>query len=472
MQQTNSMKRFEEAALGLVEKHKIPGTAVGIARNGQLVYEKGFGYRNIDKQLPVTPDTVFGIGSITKSMTCVAILQLQEAGKLNVHDPVKKYLPEFSTKDVDKTNRMTIHHFMTHSAGLPPLSSLVYAMKRSMEIDPSVKDYSGLQVEGVEQGPIDTYEQLMEFIDKQEFELLGEPGTRFSYSNDSYALLGAIITRVSGQSYESYMKEFMFEPIGMTQTAFLVEELNEEAIITMSYAADKEENGQKKVYEAPIWWDATSMRAAGFVKSTVRDMLRFAEVFRNGGLVEDKQILTEESVKAIITPYIETQPGRYYGYGLMITPDYNGATLIEHGGNLKAIAAQMSIIPEKGITGVVLTNLAAVPASTIMEYGLNDFQGLPVNSGFDIDEYDLSQEQLEAYAGEYVSSEGMKVTIGFNDRKPTFTSQGEVYPIKAITENSFLAVVNDMKEMITIINGGNGEIWGISYHFREFPKRK
>src|SRR5699024_6426158 len=129
------------------------------------------------------------------------------------------------------------------------------------------------------------------------------------------------------------------------------------------------------VYEAPVWWDAPAMRAAGYLKSTAHDMLRYTEIFRNAGVVDDVRILSEESVKQMTYPYIETDPGKYYGYGLMITPDYYGNTLIEHGGNLKAIASLMTIIPELGVTGIVLTNLAGVPATTLLMGALNVYQG-------------------------------------------------------------------------------------------------
>ena len=163
-----NLKAFEEAGQKITEKHKIPGTSVAIAEAGEILYHKGFGFRHVDDGLPVTENTVFGIGSITKSFTCVAIMQLQEVGKLNVHDPVSKYLPEFNVKNKEAIKDITIHHFMTHTAGLPPMSSLFYAMKRSLDLDPTVKNYPGLNINVEDHGPIDTYEQLMQFIDEQD----------------------------------------------------------------------------------------------------------------------------------------------------------------------------------------------------------------------------------------------------------------------------------------------------------------
>ena len=465
-----NLKAFEETGQKLMEKHMIPGTSVAIAQEGEIVYHKGFGFRNLDDSMPVTEDTVFGIGSITKSFSCVAIMQLQEAGKLNVLDPVIKYLPEFNVNNEEALKQITIHHFMTHSSGLPPMSSLFYAMKRSMDIDPSVQNYPGLKIDQENHEPIDTYEQLMQFIADQDFELLGEPGTQFSYSNDAYALLGTIIERISGKSYEQYVYDHILTPCGMEYSYFMIEEYGDYENITTCYAEDRSD-GTKRIVAAPIWWDSPSMRAAGFLKSTARDMLMYAEIFRNAGVVNGKRILSEESVKEMVKPHIQTQPGRFYGYGLMITPDYFGTTLVEHGGGLKAISAQLSILPEKGVSGVVLTNLAGVPAARVMQLAFNAYGGREVEaSHISFEEYEIGKERLEQYQGEYESNEGMKVSIVIKDGKPVLFSQNVEIPIMFVKENVFIAYVNDSTEIAEILVDDNNVPCGISYHFRKFPK--
>src|SRR5699024_6969141 len=154
------------------------------------------GYRDVDEQLPVTADTVFGIGSITKSFTCVAIMQLQEEGKLSVNDLVTTYLPEFKTPDIHKTNKITIHHLMTNSSGIPPLATLFGELKKSMEADPDVAETKEekektkkLKEYLADLSPVETKEELLEEISNAEYEFLGEPGEQFSYSNDCFALL-------------------------------------------------------------------------------------------------------------------------------------------------------------------------------------------------------------------------------------------------------------------------------------------
>ncbi|WP_409300207.1 serine hydrolase domain-containing protein [Peribacillus sp. SCS-155] len=465
-----NMKAFEEAGNELTEKYMIPGTSIAIAQDGEAVYHKGFGFRDVEEALPITPDTVFGIASITKSFSCVAIMQLQEAGKLGVHDPVIKYLPEFKIKDEEALNKITIHHFMTHSSGLPPMSSLMYAMKRSMDNDPSVPNYPGLEIDQDGHGPIDTYGELMQYIANQEFELLGTPGTQFSYSNDAYALLGAIVEQVSGQSYEQYVYDHILAPCGMENSFFTIGEYGDYDNITTCYAEDASD-GTKRIISAPIWWDAPSMRAAGFLKSTAKDLLKYAEIFRNAGIVNGNRILSAESVKEMTKPHIQVQPGRYYGYGLMITPDYFGTKLVEHGGALKAISSQLSILPEKGVTGVVLTNLAGVPAARLMQLALNAYEGREVGaSHISFKEYEISQVLLEQYQGEYQSNEGMKVALEFREGKPVLSSQNSDIPISFVDERTFVAHVNDSIEIAEILVDESGQPYGISYHFRQFPK--
>ena len=458
---------FEKNAKKLITKYMIPGVAIGLAQNAISIYEKGFGFRNIDNQLPVTMNTVFGIASVTKSFTCIAILQLQEAGKLSVQDPVVKYLPEFSTL-TNATDKMTVHHFMTHSAGLPPLPTILYANKKSMDTNQS--EYSDFKNNDSNQKSIHDYEQLMEFISQLEFDLLGEPGSEFSYSNDSYALLGAIIERVSGVPYERYIKENILLPAGMVNSCFLFEELQSNKNITSLYASRKKDN-EAEIYEDSTWLDAPSMRAAGYLKSTVRDMLKCTEIFTNNGKVGENQILNTNSVQQMIYPHIEFAPGKYYGYGFIITPNYHGGTLVEHGGNFKGIASQLCIIPEREIAGVILTNLARVPSPTILKGALNIFE----NRNFyaipeSYEEFECALQEQYEYEGTYISIAENRFTISVEDGILKFSLYDESIPIQCIGKDLFLASVRDQSEVIRFIRNNKGEIVRLAYHYRQYHK--
>lgn len=116
--------QFEAYVHTLMKKTGAPGLGVGIAKDGEMVYFKGFGAADIEKRLPVTPETVFGLASVTKSFTALAVSQLAERGKLSLHEPVKRYLPEFQLPQAGVAERITMHNFLSHTSGIPPMPSL------------------------------------------------------------------------------------------------------------------------------------------------------------------------------------------------------------------------------------------------------------------------------------------------------------------------------------------------------------
>ena len=458
----------------IVEKYKIPGFTMGLAKEGELLWGKGYGYRDVEKELPVTMDTVFGIASVTKSFTCVAILQLQEAGKLSVHDPVINYLPEFKTPDEKQTEQITIHHFMTHTAGLPPLPTLFAALKRSMENDLKLEEVEKQAEQQESKTPlayVETAEELFASLAKEAYELLGAPGKEFSYSNDGYALLGLIIERVSGQSYEEYIKDHILTPIGMENSVFHLEELNAHEDIAILYDSRKQDE-ETIVFESNNPWDAPIMRSAGFLKSTAKDMLKYADIFRSGGKVGDIQVLSKESVEQMTTPFIELVPGSYYGYGLMITPDFFGYKLVEHSGGIKGVSSQMSIIPELGLTGVALANLAGVPSSKLLSSAIKDYFGKPFTAKhISVEEVEVSTDALQEYEGEFLSGEGMALKFHVKDEK-FLASSGEYADVelKFVGNDSFLLQFLENETSIRFVRNEERKFIRVAFGSRQIPK--
>lgn len=464
-------KEFEAYCNELVEKYQIPGYVIGLAKNGELFYESGFGYRDVENQLPLTSDTVLGIGSVTKSFTSVAIMQLQDAGKLSVHDPIIKYLPELKTPNEEFTKLMTIHHFMTHTAGFPPLPNLYGAMSKTLELDPKFEEGTE-ELKSTGAPYIASYEELLEAIGKGEYALLGAPGTEFSYSNDCYALLGAVVERVSGISYEQYVKDFILEPAGMKNSVFHLHELDGHTDISSLYSSRKKEE-ETIVFESNNPWDAPSMRAAGFLKSTVNDMLKYAEIFRNGGKVGNAQILTPESVEAMTTPYVQCGYHEYYGYGVMINPDFYGYKMVEHGGSIKGVSAQLNIVPELGLTGFSNANLIAVPSKKLIDSAFAEYLEQPLKSSpFNVTELPLTVDQLKEFEGKFVSTEGGKVDFAINDDgKLCAKMEGMVDSVvRPIDEDWFIFEMREHEYAIHFRRDAEGKIVRVEFGFRQLTK--
>ncbi len=454
-------QQFEKAAQHLIEKYKVPGSIVAIAHHGKIIYEKPFGYRNMEESKRVTRDTVFGLASITKSFTCVAIMQLAEQGKLDIYSPVITYLPNFKIKNLGYLKEITIFHFMTHSSGLPPLPSLDLAMFRERN-DESMIDF----IDQHEETLLNTYDDLINFISN--VALFSKPGKLFSYSNDAYALLGAIIENVSGMTYEQYVLENVIKRCGLKDTFFHIDDDKTYNNITTCYEQHEEDG---TIYAVQDWWDAPSMRATGFLKSTASDMLTFSTLFINKGIVNNTRILSEESVKQMLQAHIKMDPEKYYGFGFAITPNYFGKKLVDHGGSLQSISSKFAIIPEEGISIIVLTNLSGFPASKIMELALNTYFGRDLDAHhLSHEEYKVAPNKLALYEGEYQSGEGMDIVINVKNDKITFSYKGEYYPTKFICDNVFYAYMDDVFEPIEIVIDNAGNAIAISIFHRIVPK--
>ncbi|MFS0916582.1 serine hydrolase domain-containing protein [Brevibacillus sp. 179-C 1.1 NHS] len=462
---------FEAYTQRLMEEFQVPGAIIAVAKDGELTYEKAFGYRDREEQAPIDLDTVFGIGSITKSFTCLAIMQLQEEGKLSVHDPVVTYLPEFRTPDEAQTKSITIHHFMTHTLGFPPLPSLIPAMLPSLKADPTAEELLH-HFEAHCKHPIDTFEDLMAYIEKLPFELLGPAGTEFSYSNEAFGLLGAIIERVSGKTYEAYVHEHILQPLGMERTVFHVEELVEQDNCTMLYTP-RMNDGVREVVRAPGWWDSPSMRAAGFLKSSARDMLRYAEIYRTGGLSQGTQMLSRESVKQMTAPHAPIDLTRSYGYGLGVLPFSEDYTLITHTGGLKGMTAQMIIVPEAGVTGVLLTNMDDAPITNLTLGLLNSLFGRPLETQFaTFNDFDVPLARLQQCPGTYQSGEGDTVKIGIDEANSQLVLAlgSEEFSLRPVGEDTFLFTRHNADTLVRFVRNRDGEINRLALGSRQLPK--
>ncbi|MBN2131534.1 MAG: serine hydrolase [Sedimentisphaerales bacterium] len=313
----------------LVEEN-YPGAAVLVARNGEILYQNGYGYANISDCVEITPQTKFRIGSISKQFTAAAILKLQEEGKLSTDDKLSKFLPDFPRGD-----EVTLHHLLTHTSGIHSYTSDPNFMK-TVASETSPKEL------------IDSFKN-----DKFDF----EPGESQSYCNSGYFLLGHIVAKVSGKSFGDYLKETFFDPLGMADTGIyhwsLV--LDHEAV-GYSY-----QNGQ---VQKALDWDMSRAGGAGALYSTVEDLYRWNEAVFKG------KILSEASLKAAFTPAAlnsgEAGKGtgvgsEGYGYGWGIGT-LRGRPQIAHSGGLHGFISYLMRLPEEELTVAVLANcLPTVP---------------------------------------------------------------------------------------------------------------
>lgn len=301
-----------------VEKGEFSGV-VQVTVADKVVFERSYGQANREWSIPNTPDTTFRIGSITKQFTAAAILRLQEQGKLALTDPVKKYLPDIPAAWAN----VTLYQLLTHSSGIPDFFDAPgFGAVRSRNVTPA--DLIGL----VRDKPLGF-----------------APGTKWSYSNTGYDLLGLIIEKLSGQRHASFLQDTFFAPLGMKATGY-----DEAATILPRRASGYVREGDA-VHNAG-YVDVSVLYAAGGLHSTVGDLMIWEKALYGG------QVLSAAALKTMTTPFIASEmPGADYACGLFVQK-IGGHTVIGHPGFIDGFNAEIASIPDKQMVIVVLANIS------------------------------------------------------------------------------------------------------------------
>lgn len=297
-----------------------------VARDGEVVISKGYGYANLKEKKPYSPETVFDIGSITKQFTAAAIVHLEMNGKLSVDDK----LTEFFDDVPDDKRAITLHHLLTHSAGLT---------------DTVGGDY--------EVAPRD--ETVRKILATK---LLTPPGERYRYSNAGYSVLGAVVEIASGQPYEKYLRESLFLPAGMRQTGYRLPDWKPAVVArgVLPLGLDWGSPLDKKWADDGPYWN---LRCNGGILSTVGDMYRWHLA------LEGEEVLSNEAKAKIFTPHVPEGPraGTHYGYGWSIATTPRGTKLVEHNGGNGIFYAVFKRYVDEDTVIIMASNDARRPAS-------------------------------------------------------------------------------------------------------------
>ena len=310
-------------------KPNEPGAAVIVMRDGIPLLRAGYGMANIELGVPIQPDMVFRLGSITKQFTAVAILMLAERGQLSLQDPIERFVADYPTHG----HKITIEHLLTHTAGIKSYTAMPEFWVDIKE-DKSVLEHIGF-----------FKNQPMAFA----------PGERWDYNNSGYFLLGAIIENVSGHSYEEFLKQNIFERLGMPHIYY---DLPAKIIPGRVTGYGKGANG----IENAAYISMTRPYAAGSLASSVDDLAKWDAALYTNDLVD------QSALKRAWTPYtLNNGMHNRYGYGWSVF-DYQGHACIEHGGGIHGFTTYALRIPERRVYVAVLMN-ASPPVISPMVLG-------------------------------------------------------------------------------------------------------
>ena len=300
-----------------MERQHVPGVAIAVVKDGNVVKADGYGLANVEHQAPVTPETIFQSGSLGKQFTATGVMLLVEDGKLALSDPVTKFLPDAP----DTWKPITVRHLLTHTSGIPDYTDSTFDYR---------KDYTEDELTSM------AYALKLEF----------PAGSRWNYSNTGYVLLGIIIHKVSGQFYGDLLAERVFKPAGMKTTRVI----SEEDIVPHRAGGYRWADGTVKNQE----WVAPKLNttADGSLYFSIRDLVAW------DATVTGRQVLSGESWKQVLTP-VRLNSGRTYpyGFGWGVTAR-GGQPLLEHGGSWQGFKTQYSRFEGDKLSVIVLANLA------------------------------------------------------------------------------------------------------------------
>ncbi len=294
-----------------------PGAAVLVEKDGKVLLRKGYGMANLELGVPIAPEMVFRLGSITKQFTALAILKLAEQGKLALDDDLTRYLPDFPTHG----QKITLEHLLTHTSGIKTYTSLPEWRKVIRQ------DLTPRQV-------VDLFKN-----EPADF----APGEKMLYDNSGYFLLGMVIEKVTGKAYGDWLAETIFTPLGMTHTSY-----GADGPILPGRAAGYE--GEPGHYRNAAYLSMTQPFAAGALISTVDDLALWERALFSGTLVR------QDLFDRMVTPYrLKSGKSTGYGYGLALW-SFEGHRVIEHGGGINGFSTELLRLPEDRIVVAILSN--------------------------------------------------------------------------------------------------------------------
>ncbi|MEJ0039535.1 MAG: serine hydrolase [Gammaproteobacteria bacterium] len=340
-----------------MQRSAMPGFSIAVVADGRIIYAQGFGTRDRARALPATPDTLFAIGSITKSFVAIATMQLAEQGKLKLDDPVSRYVP-LSLGRADDPIR--VRHLLTHSLGVPSLGTSTVVLNREIGFDTGV--------------PFGSVADFYRFVNGAQDEIVTAPGERFFYHNGGWRILGHVVQRVSGIPFHRYLENAVIRPMGMTRTTLSRARFEADADHAVFYRRGADGGLIAAPFPLPNVEDNPEfgfVTAAGGIASSARDMARYVGVQLSAGALEKGRVASRESFEAMQSPHISVEPDRYgpaaYGYGLHITPDFLGHRLISHSGSVLVSTAYLAFVPDLKAGVAMMGNSSGMRFARIAE---------------------------------------------------------------------------------------------------------
>lgn len=365
-QTASTTSRMEQIVQDSVSRKVFMGTVL-VARGDEILLDKGYGFANLELDVPDTPPTKFRLGSVTKQFTAAAIMLLQERGKINVNDLVKKYMPDAPAA----WDKITIFNILTHTSGIPNYTNF--------------PDYPALQAI-----PTTPQKLVARFIDKP---LDFQPGEKYSYSNSGYIVLGYLVEKLSGETYEKFLQENIFTALGMNDSGY-----DSNTAIIPHRAEGYAPNPAGGILNAD-YTDMTVPFSAGALYSTTEDMLRWEKGLFGG------KVLKPDSLVMMTTPFKNN-----YAFGLEVRT-VNGHKVINHSGGIQGFNTMVSYYPDDKLEVIVLSNINGAAPQDLSTKLAAVAHGEKVILSSERKQIQVDPKVFDGYTGRYQLMPNIVVTI-------------------------------------------------------------
>jgi len=394
-----------------------------VARDGSHIISKGYGLANIELNVPNTPQTIFRLASLTKQFTALAIMMLQERGKLKTGDSVCKYLDACPAA----WQPVTIRHLLTHTSGIPNYTSFPDFAQTSM-LPATHESFIGR----VKDKPLDF-----------------APGEKFNYNNTGYYLLGVVVERAAGKSYEDFLQENIFTPLGMKNTGF-----DSPARIIKNRAAGYEGQGER-IHNAS-YIDMSNGYASGAIVSTTEDLLLWDKALYT------EKLLSRKSFEEMFTPFKDLSPTKNYAYAWWLEKQ-SDRQAISHSGHINGFSTYLMRYPAERVTVIVLSNNRGAPSERVAK----DLSAVVFGAAYKIPQerkvIAVPSAVLEKYVGQYQLRPNFIITMSLDDGKlmmqPNNPQKVEMF---ATSETDFFLKAGNAR--FTFVKDAQGLVTGLIFH--------
>ncbi len=457
---------YDRFLVSRLEAGGVPGAQVCIMDENGTVYEKCYGWKDDARTLPVDGNTVFGIASLSKSITAFALALLEHEGKVSFDDPVYRYIPDLRIPGTPR-EALLIRHLANHTSGIPPIPTFAWSDVWSTPDDPWQHKHNE-RIRRESACKVDTLNDIIGYL--RGVKALGQPGEYMSYSNEGYAILSRIVDIVSGETLESYVQREIFDRLGMEHTTFDLDRVRANGDFTsLFYRWDGKMRCSDNWNSLPVY------RGCGAVKSTAKDMTRYYLALSQGGAVDGIQIFPKACVERVIGKEFPETEFPTYCFGLS-KRSFGDNTLCSHTGGLKGVSSIGGFFKDSGFAATILTNLSDVDREPLLYGACHIQQGKPVDTEYVLHRaVDETVEDPSAYLGTYESLEArIEAHVALDgNRQLVCHTLGMTFDLvfaggttfMMIPKNSGLKVGDPVKFLVR-----DGKAWGVVFKSRIFPR--